>query len=269
MTTEDSFLSPVVLGRTGLSVSRLGIASGYGAPAAAVEKAYKEYGLNYFYWSTPRNSKFKEGLRNLVKSDREKIHIVLQSYDHFGWLTPRAVHKGLKSLNIDYADVLLLGWYNYFPKHVVDVALKLKEQGKIRYIAMSGHNRKTFGAMAQEPDNPVDIFMCRYNAVHSGAEKDIFPLLPEDKAKRPGITIYTATCWSKLMKPNKMPAGEKPLTASDCYRFVLTNPHVDLCITAPNSVEQLDQTMKGMQNGPLNEEEMTRIRKIGAHIYAN
>jgi hypothetical protein len=37
---------PRVLGRTGLSVSRLGMAAGYGVPAAAVEKALRGVGLD-------------------------------------------------------------------------------------------------------------------------------------------------------------------------------------------------------------------------------
>lgn len=261
------FKSRVTLGRTGMSVSRLGVASGYGASAETVEKAYHEYGLNYFYWSTPRSKKFGVGLSNLIKTNREDIIIVLQSYDHSGMLTPRAINKGLKALNTDYADVLLLGWYNYFPKRVVATAQKLKEQGKIRAIAMSGHNRKTFGTLAQDPDSPIDIFMARYNAVHRGAEKDIFPFLSEDIGQRPGMTIYTATCWRKLMDPQKMPEGENPLSAGDCYRFVLANPHVDLCMTGPKSIEHLDEAMKDIAKGPLSEEEINRIKRIGDHIY--
>ena len=34
------------LGRTGLTVSRLGLAQGYGAPTAAIDKAIHEYGIN-------------------------------------------------------------------------------------------------------------------------------------------------------------------------------------------------------------------------------
>ncbi len=265
--TENNidFRAPVTLGRTGLTVSRLGIASGYGAPAEAVEKAYHEYGLNYFYWSTPRSSKMGNGLRNLVKTDRENIFIALQSYDHSGILTPRAVNKGLKSLKTDYADILLLGWYNYYPKRVVETALKLKEAGKIRFIAISGHNRKLFGQMAQDPDSPIDVYMCRYNAVHRGAERDIFPFLPADNP--PGVTIYTATCWRKLLTAKKMPDGEQPLTAGDAYRFVLSNPNVNLCMSGPSSVQQLDENMKALDKGPLSEEEMARIKKIGDHIY--
>ena len=263
--THDNFKTPVILGRTGLDVSRLGIASGYGAPAAAIEKAYHEYGINYFLWSTPRNLKMGTALKTLAKTEREKMVIVLQSYDHSGFLTPRGVNKGLKALNIDYADVLLLGWYNYYPKRVIQTALELKEQGKIRFIAMSGHKRKLFGKLAGDPSCPIDIFMIRYNAVHRGAEKDIFPFLPREN--RPGITIYTATCWRKLLKEKKMPPGEKPLTAADCYRFVLSNPNVDLCLTGPASMEQMEQGMKALEQGPLSTEEMKRIGRIGDYIY--
>ena len=42
------FKSHTTLGRTGLSVSRLGIGT-YGAPADALERAFHEYGINYFY----------------------------------------------------------------------------------------------------------------------------------------------------------------------------------------------------------------------------
>ena len=45
------FKEQVPLGRTGLMVSRIGLASGYGVPAAAIEKASHEYGINYLYVS--------------------------------------------------------------------------------------------------------------------------------------------------------------------------------------------------------------------------
>lgn len=45
-----SFEEHTTLGRTGLEVSRIGLAGGYGVPATAVEKAHHEYGINYFYW---------------------------------------------------------------------------------------------------------------------------------------------------------------------------------------------------------------------------
>lgn len=135
----------------------------------------------------------------------------------------------------------------------------------VRYIAMSGHNRKLFGEIAQEKDSLVDIFMHIYNAAHRGAEDDIFPHLPEKN--RPGITIYTATSWGKLLKEKKMPPGEKPLSAADCYRFVLSNPHVDLCMIGPRTEKEMIEGAKALSIGPLSKKEMARIKKIGDHVY--
>lgn len=253
------------LGKTGLEISRLGIASAYGLPTEAIEKGFYEYGINYFLWSSPKNKKMGAALKNICKKDREKVVTVFQSYDHSGILTPRSVEKGLKILGTDYTDVLLLGWYNYLPRRVVEKAMLLKKEGKIRFIALSGHNRKLFGKLAADPDSPIDILMFRYNAVHTGAEKDIFPNIPEKDA--PGVTIYTSTAWRKLLDPKKMPAGEKPLTASECYRFVLSHPKTDLCFTAPSTQEQLEENIKTLDDGPLSEKEMDRVRRIGKYIY--
>lgn len=254
------------LGRTGLAVSRLGLAGGYGISASGVERAFHEHGVNYFFWSTPRRSGMRDGLRGLVKTHRDDIVIVLQSYDRLGITVQRSVTRGLKTLGIEYVDAILLGWHNRRPfKKIIDESLRLKEQGMIRFIAMSGHNRSYFGKIARENDPPIDIFMLRYNAAHTGAENDIFPYLPGEN--RPGVTVYTATRWGKLLKPKKMPPGEQPLSAADCYRFVLSNPHVDLCMMGPRDEQQMLEGLEALKQGPLNGEEMERARRIGEYVH--
>ncbi|MFH1436311.1 MAG: aldo/keto reductase [Pseudomonadota bacterium] len=260
-----NFREPVILGRSGLKVSRLGIGAGYGVPAGAIEKAYHEYGINYLYWLS-RKQGMKEAIRRLARADRDKIVITIQSSDHTGFYTVRSIEKGLKALGIDHADVFQFGWFNKIPKQrVMDAAMKLREQGKVRFFGMSGHNRKTFGKLAQMTDSPIDIFQCRYNAAHRGAEKEIFPFLPEKD--RPGVTTYTATRWGNLLQQKKMPPGEKPLTAAECYRFVLTNPSVDLCMTGPADDRQMDEALEALDAGPLSEDEMERVRRIGDHVH--
>lgn len=249
-------------------MSRLGIGSGYGVPASAVEKAYREYGVNYFFWSSPRfkGKGIRGAVQRLARNERDKIVVALQTYDHLGLSMRHYVEKGLRTLGTDFADVLILGWFNYVPAHrVLDAALRLKDEGKIRFIGMSGHNRPVFGQMAGQSDLPIDIFMVRYNAVHRGAETDIFPYLPA--TNRPGVSTYTATCWGKLLKAGKMPPDEKPLTSSECYRFALSNPDVDLCLTGPKNSEEMDEALLALDGPPLSEEEMKRIRRIGDFIH--
>ena len=128
---------------------------------------------------------------------------------------------------------------------------------------MSGHNRSFFPQMALSGE--LDLFHIRYNAAHRGAETESFPQMAGEG--RTGIVTYTATRWGHLLNPKKMPKGVLPPSASDCYRFVLSNPSVDVCITAPSKAEQMEENLKALDAGPLDEEEMARIRRIGKHIY--
>ncbi len=131
---------------------------------------------------------------------------------------------------------------------------------------MSSHERPLFGKIARgEVKAPVDFFQVRYNAVHTGAEQDVFPHLPQEN--RPGIVIFTATCWGKLLKPKLMPAGEHPLAPADCYRFVLSHPDVNVCVTGPSTAAQMEDNLKALDAGLLDEEEMARVRRIGKHLY--
>ncbi len=151
-------------------------------------------------------------------------------------------------------------------QRLVDRLLRLTDSGKVRFVGMSSHERPLFGMIARgEVKAPVDFFQVRYNAVHTGAEQDVFPHLPQKN--RPGIVIFTATCWSKLLNPKLMPAGERPLAPVDCYRFVLSHPDVNVCVTGPSTAAQMEDNLKALDAGPLDEEEMARVRRIGKHIY--
>ncbi len=261
---RNKLQEPTTLGRTGLRVSRIGLSGGYKAPARAVERAFHEYGINYFYWS-PRRSGMKEALRSLAGNRRDDLIIAVQSYDHLGFWLRRSVEKALLELTIDHADILFLGWFNSMPsKRVLNGAMQLKEEGKIRFLGVTGHNRQFHGEMARQEESPFDVHMVRYNPAHRGAEEEVFEGLPD---RRPGMTTYTATRWGKLLRADKMPPGEKPLTASECYRFVLSHPAVDLCLAGPRNEREMDEGLRALSEGPLPPEQMERVRRIGNHVH--
>ncbi|MBU0513434.1 MAG: aldo/keto reductase [Proteobacteria bacterium] len=260
------FRQHVPLGQTGLMVSRLGIASGFGVPAASIEKAFHEHDLNYFFLSFPKRSQIKIALGNLLPRYRDKTVIVLP-YGSMakGFFLRRSIEGWLRRLNLDTVDVVLLQDVRKPSQRLFDRALKLKEEGKARFIGMSSHERPFIGRIARgELDLPLDLFYVRYNVVHRGAEEDIFPHLPQDNG--PGIVVFTATCWRKPLKVKNMPAGEAPLTAADCYRFVLSNPNVNVCVTGPSSAHQMEENLAALAGGLLSDEEMARVKRIGDHI---
>jgi len=263
----NEFSEPVRLGRTGMMAGRLGIASSYGAPAAAYEEAF-ERGCNYFSVGTflrGRSAGMIRAIRNIVKKGyRDRLIISLAEYTHSRWPGRNHFLKGLKKLGIEYVDALMLGYYPRRPRTaVLDMATELREKQLVRFVSLSGHHRRLFQELTD--DGLIDIFHLRYNAVNRGAEKDVFPYLKKDGG--PGIVAFTATRWGQLLQQKRMPPGEQPLTAKDCYRFALSHPAVDICMTGTRDLEMMRENLETLDSGPLSGEEMARIRRIGDHIY--
>lgn len=262
-----SFREPVILGRTGLKVGRLGIASGYGAPTEAIEEAF-ERGCNYFTWGTVIKGykpQMRQALKNIAaKGQRDRLVLAAFTYAHGNYFTERMLRRGLKSAGLDHADVLILGYFSRrVPRRLVDGALKMKEKGLVRFLGLSSHDRKLLGRLAG--DGEFDVLHLRYNAAHRGAETEIFPLL--GKERRPGTVAFTATRWGQLMKPKKMPPGEAPATAADCYRFVLSHPAVDVCMSGAKTAGQMRENLAVLDAGPMTEDELARMRRIGDHVH--
>ena len=252
------------LGRTGIEVGRLGISASYGVPGRALERAF-ERGVNYIYWGTFRRGTFGEGLRHLAPH-RDRFVLVVQSYSRMASLVGWSLERALRKLNFSHADVLLLGlWNRKIPNRILDAARKLRERGLIRNIAVSTHQRPLVEQLAADPD--INIVHVRYNAVHTGAEREVFPHLSPVES-RPGMVAFTATSWRQLLDPKRVPSGEKVPTAVDCYRFVLSNPAVDVCMTGPATEEQSAEALKALDLGPMNEAELAWMRRVGAAIHA-
>ena len=258
------------LGQTGLMVSRLGIGSSFGAPARVIEEAF-ERGVNYLYWGTIRHPAFGRAMRHLARRHREKIVLTVQSYSRVPGLVGPSIDVALLRSGVEYFDLLLLGARSERPAEAyVEAFDRLREQGKVRHLALSTHNRPLLPSLFDEVRtgaSPYDVFMLRYNAVRRGAEQDVFPFVPVER--RPGIIAYTATRWGHLLDPKKMPEGDPPLSASECYRFALSHPAVDVVLTGPANKAQMDEALRALEGGPLDEDELQRMRRIGDHIYGS
>lgn len=250
-----------ILGRTGLRVGRLGVAASYGVPAQAVERAF-EQGVNYLYWGSMRRGGYADALRHLAPR-RERFVLVLQSYSRIGWMLRQSVERGLRKLPTDYADVLLLGMWNQpVSPRILEAARALRERGLVRHLAVSSHRRPFVAQLAASPD--IDVVHFRYNAAHPCAEVDVFPRLPA--AGRAGMVSFTATSWGQLLKPSKIPRGERIPAASDCYRFVMSRPEVDVCLSGPANPAQMDEALEAFRRGPMNAEELAWMHRVGGGV---
>lgn len=258
------FSTRVSLGKSGLSCARLGIGADQGIDAAALELAF-ERGINYFYWGSRRTPGMREAIKRLAPKHRSELVIALQSYDVTGLTTGLGFKRGLSQLGIDYADVLILGKRDApVSKRAREVALSLRDAGLVKHLCVSAHERKTY--QAHLALGIFDLIMVRYNCAHTGAEREVFPLV-QGQADRPGVLCYNTTRWGHLFDPAWVPAGERTPTPNHLYRFALSHPCVDMVLTAPKNREQLLANLETLTQPPLDDEERAWLLRVGKHVH--
>jgi aryl-alcohol dehydrogenase-like predicted oxidoreductase len=257
---NESFLYRNVVDKR---VHRYGISASYGLDEAGVREAF-DLGANYLFWS-PAKPFLKTVIKDVVTPNREKFVLATGPIiGYFAGSVRRAAEWALRESKSDYVDILQVFWVgtmSALTKSVVGELVKLRDEGKVRKIGVSIHDRKRAARLAAE--GPLDFFMIRYNAAHPGAETDIFPHLP---ANKPVIAAYTATSWTKLLRP---PKGWQGPAASpgDCFRFCLSNPNVDVVVSAPKTAAQMRENIKALEKGPLTDDEMARMRALGKAVH--
>jgi len=262
------------LADTGLKSTRLGLGTAYGIPSDDMLWAF-EQGINYWFWGSARRRNVAKAFKKLGKSNRNKIILATAAYAHklipSKLLIKLSVERVLKDLKTDYIDVFQLGWIAKEPSaNMCNFLQGLKDSGKVRHIGFSSHNRKLAAKLLE---NPIfKIAMIRYNPAHRGAETDVFPFINPDKHVLVSYTAthvtsinYSSLLFSKKFKAPKDWKGAVP-TPVDLYRFVLTNPNVNVCLTGAKNRKELEENLKVLEMPPMTEEELLRIKEFGDFI---
>jgi aryl-alcohol dehydrogenase-like predicted oxidoreductase len=251
-------------GRTGLTVAPLGLSGSFGIDADAVQRAFHELSINYFF-VTPRMKGMVEGLRRLIREGhRDKMVLATGVNMPMGWAVRsqwETIARELGTERIDVFQVFWVRWRWYLGGRTWQALQALQREGKVRALGISGHDRPKLLELWRE--FKLDVLMVRYNAAHRGAEKEIFAQLP---AERPAIVTYTATRWGKLLQPA---GGLGPMTAPECYRFALSHPAVDVALTGPRSFSELRANAEGAAEGPLPAERLEQVRRFGDAVHAS
>ena len=185
------------------------------------------------------------------------------------------LHTLLRSLNTDYIDVITFYYVEAESEWreiigaggAVEFCRSAQEQGKIRMIGVTSHQRPLAAAIAKS--GLVDMLMIRYNAAHRGAETAIFPVT---QALAMPVVAYTNLRWGALMEPTPDdPPGFVVPRAPDWYRFVLQHPAVTVALSAPCTRAELDENLtllddwRGLSDGEYQRfaEHGLRVRKHG------
>jgi len=254
------------LGQTGLRLSPLVLSGAHGLPAAACAEAY-DAGIRSFFWE-PRYRELSKFLRSR-RLTRDSFVVVAGTY-YAGAEGIRAdVERTLKQLRFDFIDVFLLFWVRSSERvsnEDFGVLEILRTECKIRTFGFSSHDRAICLDALQRA--PWPVLMTRHSAAHPGAEEKVFPLAME---RGTGLLTFTATCYGRLLRATAE-TPESALvalpTATDCYRYSLSQSGVSACLTAPRNRDELVENLEVLDGEKLDARAMAAIRAHGVAVRA-
>lgn len=162
----------VVLGNTGLQVSRLAWGSDIGLPPQEFLPILRrgwELGLNFvdtdhsysYQASSGEQRPVWEAIRIwLQEVDRSRVVVATKTYQTTAEGAQRDVEHALESLGVDYLDIFLLhglntheDWERFQP--ALRGCLRAKEQGLVRHVGMSTHTVTLTREAAHHPELEV------------------------------------------------------------------------------------------------------------------
>jgi predicted aldo/keto reductase-like oxidoreductase len=271
------------LGNTGLMVSEIGLGcEGFSEENYALTQKLldvaEEHGVNYFdlYASDPE---LRAAVGRALRGRRERF--IIQGHICSVWQNGQykrsrkldEVKEGfedqLRLLQTDYLDIgmihycdALSDWEEICRDGVLDYALELKRQGRIRRIGLSSHNPEV--ALAAVRGGQVEVLMFSVNPCYDllPANEDINQLFNGENYQAPlvnmdpmrqelyeacqtlgvGITVMKAFGGGDLLNAELSPAG-KALSVCQCLHYALTRPGVATVLAGAHSVGQLEESL--------------------------
>ena len=137
---------------------------------------------------------------------------------------------------------------------------RLKGAGKVRAIGFSTHLRDV--AIEAIEARPWDVIMVRHSAAHPGAER---ALLPAASARGVGVIAFSALLYGRMLAE---PCSGEAVTAADCYRYVVSQPGVSVCLSAPRRFRELEGNLEVLRRPLLDAAAIDRLRAHGARVHA-
>lgn len=238
-------------------VSAMGVSGHYGLPVEGFVRAV-ENGVNLFFWE-PNYQTLTQFAGRLPPSERNSFHYIAGTFEADGPRVTRDCERALRLLQIDRLSLFLIFWVQSWDRigpDVLDALEKLKQSGKVAMYSLSTHNRPLAVEAIEANWDPV---MVRHSVAHRGAEDRILPA-----AREKGTTIITFnnTCYGRLLRPE----GAVPHPA-DCYRYTLAQPGVTVCLSAPATVEQLEENLQAFHDPALPADRIVPLRSQGDRVY--
>lgn len=233
-----------------------------------------DHGINFFFvtcdlhWTMYEGS--REGLRRLVQRRPEAVDdivVALVSYISQPEFMAVSFHDGAAALSPLIPSFRMLiagGTFGYDLTARLGKLHELRSSGYlgVEVIGVTFHDR--LAARLAVNVGALDIAFIRYNALHPGAETDLFPHLDPTSPTRLfnfGNTIghFDDEAWGHLGDG----AGAWRPTHGDYYRMVLSRPELQGMLCAPGRPKELLDLREALEAGPLPPDQTDEIFRLG------
>jgi len=304
----------IALGRTGLKVSVMGLGCGghsrlgqktgnsENESIAIVRKAH-DFGINFF--DTAKRYGTEEIVGKGIKEiGRDKI--ILSTKKHIsnkglllsGPEMVTEIEQSLMRLKTEYIDIYYLhglrpDHYSYAVVEIVPTLLKLRDQGKIRFVGVSEkfhfdtQHKMLIRALN---DNCWDVFMVGFNILNQSARERVFA---DTINKNIGAVVMYAVrralsrpatlkeIMSELRRRKIVTSGrveeDNPLgflcyvggainIPDAAYRFCRYEPGVHVVLSGTGSLEHLAANVDSFLRPPLPDSDVLRLRQLFAAV---
>ncbi len=231
-----------------------------------------DQGVNYLNWCGQEDG-MSAAIREMGPR-RSEVVVAWQMSARTAEDATKSLDAVLTALRTDAIDILTFYYVESpgewarlrEPDGAYEAMKRARDEGKIRALGLTSHQRQMAADIASAPGRPLDMLMLRYNAAHRGAEEDVFPTT--DRLRMPFVA-YTCLRWGALMGPTPDdPRGWTPPAAPEWYRYALANRSVSVALMAPNGRAELEAnaTLLTDWRAPA-PSEMAAMEAHGARVY--
>jgi aryl-alcohol dehydrogenase-like predicted oxidoreductase len=259
-------LPRIVLGRTGLEVTRLGIGGAY-CETADGYRAALDCGVNYVDTARVyRNGEDEKVIGQAIRGRRDGLILATKSGQRDAGGARKDLETSLQLLGVDHVDIWQLHHLNtqedrekaLAPGGAIEAAQKAREQGLARFIGVTGHD---WPQIAQAVATGLfDTVLCWYNCAMKEPEETVFPQAVRHDT---GVVIMNASRNDKLFGGPGAPAEE------DFYRYVLSHDAVRITIMGLRSVDRFRRIAADLsQRSTLSPGERPALERYGAQMRA-
>ncbi len=300
-------METTILGRTGLEATKMGFGCGgpsragqstghSEAESVAVVRAAVEAGVNLIDTSEAYRT---EGIVGQAIRGFDRTGLILSTKKQVrGPITAADVRWGLEDslrrLGTDYVDIyhlhaVELAQYEVLYAEMVPVLLRLREEGKIRFLGITERfGADTGHAMLQRAlqDDVWDVMMVGFNILNQSAREHIFPYT---MGKGIGVLVMFAVrralgnpdrlreVVGELIDRGELDPGEvdrdDPLgflvheggaasIPDAAYRFARDEPGTDVILSGTGNLEHLRANLASFGRPPLPEADRQRLERI-------